>query len=107
MPIYEYKCKNCGVFEVTQRITESPLATCPTCDGEVARLISLTSFVLKGSGWYATDYARNSKSDESTTKEAGNNGSAEKPASTEAAKSSSSESSKPASETSTPSKSAE
>jgi putative FmdB family regulatory protein len=107
MPIYEYKCKNCGVFEVTQRITESPLTTCPTCNGEVARLISLTSFVLKGSGWYATDYARNSKSGDSTAKEADSNGSTEKPVSTETAKSSSSESPKPASETSSPSKSAE
>jgi predicted nucleic acid-binding Zn ribbon protein len=69
-------------------------------------LISLTSFVLKGSGWYATDYARN-KSGDSTAKEADTNGSAEKPASTETAKSSSSESSKPASETSAPSKSAD
>jgi putative FmdB family regulatory protein len=66
MPIYEYHCKQCGVFEVTQRITESPLTTCPTCEGEIRRLISLTSFVLKGSGWYATDYARaNGKSESS------------------------------------------
>ena len=109
MPIYEYKCKNCGVFEVTQRITENPLTTCPTCNDQVARLISLTSFVLKGSGWYATDYARNSKGGESTEKEAGANGSSEKDASTSAdsAKSSSSESPKPAAETSVPSKSAE
>ncbi|HKV54254.1 MAG TPA: zinc ribbon domain-containing protein, partial [Candidatus Binataceae bacterium] len=58
MPIYEYNCKKCGVFEATQRITESPLGKCPTCGGKVSRLISHTSFVLKGSGWYATDYAR-------------------------------------------------
>ena len=66
MPIYEYYCQECGVFEVTQRITESPLTTCPTCEGDVRRLISLTSFVLKGSGWYATDYARSNGKDESS-----------------------------------------
>ena len=58
MPIYEYKCGKCGDFEVTQRITEPALKRCPTCKGKVERLVSLTSFVLKGSGWYVTDYAR-------------------------------------------------
>ncbi len=58
MPIYEYRCDRCGVFEVTQRITEPALSDCPTCNGTVARLISATSFQLKGSGWYVTDYAR-------------------------------------------------
>jgi len=58
MPIYEYQCAKCGVFEVTQRITESPLKKCPTCKSKVERIISATSFILKGSGWYATDYAR-------------------------------------------------
>ncbi len=58
MPIYEYKCSICGVFEVTQRITEDPLEKCPTCQGEVRKLISNTSFQLKGTGWYVTDYGR-------------------------------------------------
>ena len=58
MPIYEYQCDKCGVFEVTQRITENALKKCPTCKGKVERIISSTSFVLKGSGWYVTDYAR-------------------------------------------------
>ncbi len=58
MPIYEYKCSECGVFEVTQRITEDPLDGCPTCQGEVRKLISNTSFQLKGTGWYITDYGR-------------------------------------------------
>jgi putative FmdB family regulatory protein len=68
MPIYEYKCNNCGVFEVTQRITEPSLTECPTCNSaDLHRLISHTSFVLKGSGWYATDYAKSgsAKSDAS------------------------------------------
>lgn len=59
MPIYEYACPKCGEFEVTQRITEPPLKKCPTCKStKVKKLISNTSFQLKGSGWYITDYAR-------------------------------------------------
>lgn len=105
MPIYEYCCKECGVFEVTQRITENPLTSCPTCGGDIRRLISLTSFVLKGSGWYATDYARSNgkseSSDDSSGKEAAANGSTDKSAaspSEESSKTSSTESSKPSSD---------
>ena len=58
MPIYEYECQKCGTFEATQRITEKPLGKCPTCKGKVKKLISNTSFQLKGTGWYVTDYAR-------------------------------------------------
>ena len=59
MPIYEYECGKCGVFEHSQRISEPALAKCPTCRRKVRRLISSTSFQLKGTGWYVTDYARN------------------------------------------------
>ncbi len=58
MPIYEYKCQNCGTFEITQRITDKSLGKCPSCKGKVNKLISNTSFQLKGTGWYITDYAR-------------------------------------------------
>jgi putative FmdB family regulatory protein len=58
MPIYEYRCEKCGDFETSQRITDDPLQRCPTCRRKVRRLISSTSFQLKGSGWYITDYAR-------------------------------------------------
>ena len=58
MPIYEYECQKCGTFEVTQRITEKSLSKCPTCKNKVKKLISNTSFQLKGTGWYVTDYAR-------------------------------------------------
>jgi putative FmdB family regulatory protein len=58
MPIYEYRCDNCGQFEIMQKITERPLKRCPTCQSKVTKLISNTSFQLKGSGWYITDYAR-------------------------------------------------
>lgn len=61
MPIYEYHCQKCGTFEATQRITEKPLGKCPTCKGKVKKLISNTSFQLKGTGWYVTDYARKDK----------------------------------------------
>jgi putative FmdB family regulatory protein len=58
MPIYEYLCQKCGTFEISQRITEDPLGKCPRCRGKVKKLISNTSFQLKGTGWYVTDYAR-------------------------------------------------
>ena len=58
MPIYEYRCEKCGVFEQTQRITDPALERCPTCRRKVRRLISNTSFQLKGGGWYVTDYGR-------------------------------------------------
>lgn len=58
MPIYEYRCNNCGQFEIVQKITERALKRCPTCQSKVTKLISNTSFQLKGSGWYTTDYGR-------------------------------------------------
>jgi putative FmdB family regulatory protein len=62
MPIYEYQCESCNRrFEVMQRMTEPLLATCEKCGGQVRRLISQTSFVLKGSGWYVTDYPSKSR----------------------------------------------
>jgi putative FmdB family regulatory protein len=58
MPIYEYHCGKCGDFEIMQKISDKPLASCPTCRRKVTKLISSTTFHLKGSGWYITDYAR-------------------------------------------------
>jgi putative FmdB family regulatory protein len=56
MPIYEYKCKNCGEFTKMQKISAQPLAICPTCGGEVERMISKNvGVVFKGSGFYTTD----------------------------------------------------
>jgi len=58
MPIYEYGCTQCGnVEEVFQRITDPPLSKCPQCSGKLQKLISQSTFHLKGSGWYVTDYA--------------------------------------------------
>jgi putative FmdB family regulatory protein len=66
MPIYEYHCSKCGDFEVMQRMSDKPLAHCPTCRRSVTKLISTTSFQLKGSGWYITDYARTGDSKEAS-----------------------------------------
>ena len=78
MPIYEYQCAKCGTFEVTQRITEKPLGKCPTCKAKVKKLISNTSFQLKGTGWYITDYARKGNGESKTDKPAADSKSARK-----------------------------
>lgn len=67
MPIYEYDCPDCGVIEVIQKITAEPLCECPYClehgaHRNITRRVSLTSFQLKGSGWYKTDYSNGSSS---------------------------------------------
>jgi putative FmdB family regulatory protein len=57
MPIYEYKCRKCGSqFEVFQGISDPEIKSCKFCKGKVQKLVSLSSFSLKGSGWYVTDY---------------------------------------------------
>ncbi|HWN12566.1 MAG TPA: FmdB family zinc ribbon protein [Candidatus Dormibacteraeota bacterium] len=57
MPTYEYECLKCPrVFEVRQRITEPALETCDRCGGPIHRLLSAAPFILKGGGWYVTDY---------------------------------------------------
>ena len=93
MPIYEYKCPKCGVFEAMQRITEPSLKKCPTCKSKVERQISRGSFILKGSGWYATDYAKKSTPDSTDSDSAST---AEKPTTNGDTASSSDTSSKPA-----------
>jgi putative FmdB family regulatory protein len=63
MPLYEYLCSKCGEkFEVIQKFSDAPLAVHEACGGPVERLISLSGFSLKGSGWYATDYAKGGSS---------------------------------------------
>jgi putative FmdB family regulatory protein len=76
MPIYEYQCPECGRFEMLQKISDAPLAECPAClsagrHSTVKRLVSLSAFHLKGSGWYKTDYSANNSG--------GNNGSGHAP----------------------------
>ena len=63
MPLYEYRCSKCGEkFEVIQKFSDAPLTVHEACGGTVERLISLSGFSLKGSGWYATDYAKSGSS---------------------------------------------
>jgi putative FmdB family regulatory protein len=58
MPIYEYTCQKCGAqLEVMQKISDKPLSRHARCGGRLAKQWSQTSFQLKGSGWYVTDYA--------------------------------------------------
>ncbi len=58
MPIYEYQCEKCGsVIEAIQNFSDSPLSACASCSETLHKLISQSSFHLKGSGWYVTDYA--------------------------------------------------
>jgi putative FmdB family regulatory protein len=57
MPIYEYRCEDCEqIFEEWQKNFEEKQACCPVCGSNAERIISNTSFILKGSGWYVTDY---------------------------------------------------
>jgi putative FmdB family regulatory protein len=93
MPIYEYKCNKCGVFEAMQGIKEAPLKKCPTCKSKVERQMSRGSFILKGSGWYATDYAKKSTPGSADSDSASTT---EKPATNGTAASSGDSSSKPA-----------
>jgi len=58
MPIYEYECTQCGaVEEAIQKFSDHPLTSCRKCTGHLQKLISQSSFHLKGTGWYVTDYA--------------------------------------------------
>lgn len=65
MPIYEYRCEACGhEFELMQKITERPVRKCEACGRlKAKRMISQTSFILRGSGWYVTDYKGKKPSD--------------------------------------------
>lgn len=68
MPVYEYECSECRkVFEVQQRISDEPLTHCPECAGEVKKLMSMSSFQLKGGGWYSDGYASASAGTKNTT----------------------------------------
>ena len=59
MPLYDYKCSQCGhIFGVQQKISEDPLKLCPKCKGEIKRLISPAGIIFKGSGFHVTDYGK-------------------------------------------------
>jgi putative FmdB family regulatory protein len=81
MPIYEYRCKSCKkVIEVIQRFNDPPLRKCQSCSGRLEKLISRTSFQLKGGGWYASGYAKSggSSSSKSNSAESSSSGSKDK-----------------------------
>ena len=89
MPLYEYLCESCGrTTEILQRMDEPPITLCPHCGGAVKKQFSAPAFHLKGSGWYATDYAKKSGGGERSTKsgESGGSGSEAKSADSTAAK---------------------
>ena len=57
MPTYGYRCGSCGhEFEIQQRITDQPLATCPKCGGKLSKMLYPAGIIFKGSGYYTTDY---------------------------------------------------
>jgi putative FmdB family regulatory protein len=60
MPIYEYRCSKCGkTFDALQAVSAEPLSKCIYCRGRAKRIVSVSSFQFKGSGWYITDYKKN------------------------------------------------
>ena len=70
MPIYEYKCKDCGQhIEVRQKVTDEPLKVCENCSGTLEKQWSRTGFQFKGDGWYVTDYAGKKPSEKSSGSE--------------------------------------
>jgi putative FmdB family regulatory protein len=74
MPLYEYKCDRCGgVFEVIEKFSASPLQQHEGCGGHVERLLSAPALQFKGTGWYVTDYARNSGNGKSSGRNEGKN----------------------------------
>ncbi len=67
MPLYEYQCTECGkIEEAIQKFSDAPLTTCKHCSGKLNKLISQSSFHLKGTGWYVTDYSKKAASPSST-----------------------------------------
>jgi putative FmdB family regulatory protein len=82
MPVYEYECSSCGqIQEAFQKVSDKPLTKCRHCSGNIHKIISHSTFHLKGSGWYVTDYAgkSGSKAISSNKKDAPGDSSASKP----------------------------
>jgi putative FmdB family regulatory protein len=58
VPLYEYQCPKCGLFELIRKFSDDPVTECPTCGSPVQKQASAPAFHLKGTGWYVTDYAK-------------------------------------------------
>jgi putative FmdB family regulatory protein len=72
VPTYEYECPQCQrIWEVRQRISEPALTTCDQCGGAIRRLLSAAPFILKGGGWYVTDYPSESRKKAMSSTEGG------------------------------------
>jgi putative FmdB family regulatory protein len=100
MPTYEYKCEECGtVFELRQRFSDEPLTTHPECGGPVHRLMTAPAFKLKGTGWYATDYAKGNANGPSSSSGNGEKSETSKSDASKSEAGSKTESTKPASTT--------
>lgn len=70
MPVYEYECESCGRrFEVMQKFSDPEVSECQFCSSKVRKILAPTAFVLKGTGWYASDYASKKTGDEKPCKE--------------------------------------
>jgi putative FmdB family regulatory protein len=98
MPLYEYRCENGHTFEVMQRMSDDPVATCSECGAPVQRVFHPVAVHFKGSGFYTTDYGRkksgsadqgDSKKDSSSDSKAGDSPKKDAPAKSDSAKSSS------------------
>ncbi len=74
MPIYEYKCENGHVFDVMQKLAEDPLTSCVECGAPVRKVLHPVGISFKGSGFYSTDYSKNSKEPASKDAPASTNG---------------------------------
>ena len=81
MPLYDYRCSSCEhEEEVSQKISDAPLTVCPSCGkGSFERLVSRSSFALRGSGWYADGYAAKADKADKADKPAAKASKADKP----------------------------
>ncbi len=74
MPMYEYQCDACNnQFELRQKFSDPPATECPSCGGQVKKLISNAAFSLKGGGWHAEGYSSKGKSGEAPACPSGGN----------------------------------
>jgi putative FmdB family regulatory protein len=82
MPIYEYRCGECGAqTEILQRISDAPLSICPECGkAALTKLVSAAGFQLKGTGWYATDFKDKGTKPAAKADKTEKSGKADKPA---------------------------
>jgi putative FmdB family regulatory protein len=81
MPTYEYRCRDCGhTFDVVQPMVDDPLTVCPVCGGELRKVFAPPAISFKGSGFYATDHGKKSKSSGEKSGERSGEKTGEKPA---------------------------